>query len=259
MPMNLVLEYLKFFLKSSNQHGVHSPFVYDFVTKCLYKKIPPNVWHSFLKIRRQLLNNKTTLKVTDFGAGSTIFKSDQRKVSKITTIAGIAIKKAKLVILLVNYFQPKNVLEIGTSLGLGTSAIKIGNKNSKTITLEGCPETSKIECNLFQKNNFKNIDLITGDFNETLPEITRKNKFDFIYFDGNHTKKATLAYFETCLPTTNNNSVWIFDDIYWSKEMKEAWSEIKNHPRVTVTVDIFYWGIVFFRKEQAKEHFKIRV
>ena len=155
MPMNLVLEYLKFFLKSSNQHGVHSPFVYDFTTKCLYKKTDPNLWHSFLKIRRQLVDNKTTLKVTDFGAGSTIFKSDQRKVSKITKIAGISFKKAKLVLLLMNYFQPKNVLEIGTSLGLGTSAITIGNKNSKTITLEGCTETSKVACNLF---NAKLID-----------------------------------------------------------------------------------------------------
>jgi len=257
--MNIVVEYLKFFLKSSNQYGVHSPFVYNFTTKCLRKKTDPNVWHSFLKIKRQLLENKTTLKVTDFGTGSRIFKSDKRKVSKITKIAGISNKKARLLILLVHYFRPENILEIGTSLGLGTSAIKIGYKNSKMITLEGCPETSKVAFDLFKKNNFIHINIITGNFNETLPDVSKNNNFDFIYFDGNHNKKSTLAYFETCLRTINNNSVWVFDDIYWSKEMKEAWVEIKNHPKVTVTVDIFYWGIVFFRKEQAKEHFKIRV
>jgi len=259
MLMKIVLEYLKFFIKSANQYGVHSPFIYDLTIKSLRKKIDINLWDSFSEIRRQLLQNNTTLKVTDYGSGSKVFKSNKRKVSKITRVAGISIKKAKSLILLISYFKPKNVLEIGTSLGLGTSAIKIGNKNAKITTLEGCPETSKIAYNLFKKNNFKNIDIITGNFNTTLSEITKNNEFDFIYFDGNHNKKATLNYFDTCLPTATNNSVWVFDDIYWSPEMKEAWSEIKNHPRVTVSVDIFYYGIIFFRKEQVKEHFKIRV
>ncbi|MEE9407255.1 MAG: class I SAM-dependent methyltransferase [Polaribacter sp.] len=253
------IEYIKFLLKSSNQHGVHSPFVYQLVTKCFYKKTDHNFWNSFLKIRYHLLDNKKSIKVTDFGSGSKVFKNDEREVSKIAKVAGISNKKAKLLIRLVHFFQPKSVLEIGTSLGLGTSAIKIGNNNTKITTLEGCSETSTIAQELFIKNNFKSIDVHSGDFKETLPKAVINNKFDFIYFDGNHTKKATLEYFETCLQTINNNSVWVFDDIYWSKEMKETWLEIKAHPKVTVTVDVFYFGIVFLRNEQAKEHFKIRV
>ena len=252
------IEYLKFLVKSSNQHGVHSPFVYHLVTKCFYKKTASNFWNSFSKTKQQLLDNKKIIKVTDFGSGSKVFKTNSRKVSKIVRVAGISNRKAKLLIRIVNYFQPNNVLEIGTSVGLATSSIKIGNKNSKITTLEGCPETSKIANNLFIKNKFKNINIITGDFKETIPQI-QKEEFDLIYFDGNHTKKATLEYFKACLKTINNNSFWIFDDIYWSKEMQEAWLEIKKHPKVTVTVDTFHFGIVFFRMEQAKEHFKVRV
>ena len=61
------------------------------------------------------------------------------------------------------------------------------------------------------------------------------------------------------LPTITNESIWIFDDIHWSDDMEEAWEIIKNHPKVTVTIDTFQWGIVFFREEQKKEHLAIRV
>ena len=194
--MNLVLEYLKFLSKSSNQHGVHSPFVYNLVTQCFYNKTDVKLWNAFLKVKSQLLDNKTFIKVTDLGSGSKVFKSDERQVSKITKVAGISNKKAKLLIRLVKYFKPTNVLEIGTSLGLATSAIKIGNKNSIITSLEGCSETSKIAINLFKNNNQENIYLITGDFKKTLPKIANKNEYDFIYFDGNHSKKATLYYFK---------------------------------------------------------------
>ena len=254
----ILIEYLKFILKSSNQHGVHSPFVYHLVINCLYKRSNKK-WKLFLNEKQLLLKNKQKITVNEFGAGSNFFKSKERSIAKIAKIAGISDKKASLLIGLVNYFKPSNILEIGTSIGLSTFAIKIANKYSKIITLEGCEETSKVAHQLFDKHKFNDIDIITGDFTETLPQIVKKNQFDFIYFDGNHTKKSTLEYFNFCLDTLKNQSIWVFDDIYWSKEMKEAWSTIKKHPKVRVTVDIFHFGIVFFRKEQAKEHFKIRV
>ena len=256
---HLIIEYLKFITKSSNQHGVHSPFVYSLVTKCFYKKTDDRSLKSFSKIKQQLIINKTFIKVTDFGAGSKVFRSKNREVTRIAEVAGISDKKANLLIRLIQYFKPENILEIGTSLGLGTTAIKIGNRDSKITTLEGCPETSKIAQELFKKNNLKKINIIVGNFKETLPKVVKGQKFNFIYFDGNHNKKATLNYFNACLQTITNNSVWIFDDIYWNKEMKSAWSEIKKHQKVIVTIDIFHWGIVFFRKEQEKEHFKIRL
>jgi len=255
----LIKEYLKFLIKSSNEHGVHSPFVFDLVTKCFYKKNNVYKWKNFLSIKKQLLDNKNYIKVTDFGSGSKVFNSNERQILKIVKVAGISNKKAKILIKIINYFSPKNILEIGTSVGLGTSAFKIGNLNSEITTLEGCPETAKVAKDLFLNNSLKNIEIIIGDFKETLPKVVKNDSFDCIYFDGNHTKKATLTYFNYCLPTIKNNSFWIFDDIYWNSEMKQAWSKIKNHPKVTVSVDVFHFGIVFFRKEQAEEHFKIRV
>ncbi|PHR74670.1 MAG: methyltransferase [Lutibacter sp.] len=254
-----IKSYIQFLLKSTNHHGVHSPFVYDLVTKCFYTNTNPNKRKRITQYRTDLLQNHSKISVTDFGNGSKIFKSNEREISKIAKIAGISKKRSELLIRIVEYFKPTTVLEIGTSLGIGTASIKIGNSISKITTLEGCINTSQIAKNQFTKFDLNNIDLHVGDFKETLPMTLKSTVFDMIYFDGNHQKKPTIDYFEQCLNSINNNSIFIFDDIYWSKEMSEAWEYIRNHKKVTVSIDTYFWGIVFFRKEQEKEHFNIRI
>lgn len=251
--------YLYFFLKSTNQHGVHSPFVFDLVTKCFYKKNNTTKSNIIKLYKNKLLQNKNKIKVTDFGAGSKVFKSNLRAVNKIAKYAGINSKRANLLSKITNYFQPKTILEIGTSLGIGTAALHIGNPNAKITTLEGCKNTANVAKKQFNKFTFNNIDVVVGEFSESQKKLTFKNDLDLVYFDGNHQKEATLKYFHYCLQFINNDSVFIFDDIHWSKEMEVAWQEIKNHPQVKVSIDTFQWGIVFFRKEQEKEHFIIRV
>ncbi|NLP57912.1 O-methyltransferase [Lutibacter sp. B1] len=254
-----ITSFFRFLKTSTNQHGVHSPFVYNLVTKCFYTKTNKSKINSFITIKQWLNSNKKIITVTDFGNGSKTFKSNNRKVSDIAKIAGISTKRALLLIRVIEYFKPQTILEIGTSVGLGTSALSIGNPNAQIISLEGCENTASIAQELFKANNFNTIKLVTGNFNNTIPLTINNKQFDLIYFDGNHTKDATLKYFRQCLSTIHNDSVFIFDDINWSKEMQLAWKEIKNHPKVTITIDIFFWGFVFFRKEQAKQHFTIRI
>ena len=255
-----IKSYLKFLYNSKNQHGVHSPFVFDLVTKCFYdkKKYPE---YSILKnYRKSLLENKNFIEVTDFGAGSRVFKSNKRQISKIAKTAGISPKRAELLFRITKYFQPESILEIGTSLGLATSALSLGNTNAKITTLEGCPQTMSIAKSQCQLQNLNNIEFVNTEFSSYLKNSKLPTpNYQLIYFDGNHSKQATLDYFELLLPTITNETVWIFDDIHWGKDMEEAWKTIKNHPKVTVTIDTFQWGIVFFRAEQEKEHFTIRV
>lgn len=257
----IIKSYLKFLYNSKNEHGVHSPFVFDLVTKCFYDKTKYPEYLILKNYRKSLLENKNFIEVTDFGAGSRVFKSNKRQISKIAKTAGISPKRAELLFRITKYFQPETILEIGTSLGLATSALSLGNTNAKITTLEGCPNTLAVAKNLFQVSGFKlkNIEFINTEFSSYLKTATENCDWKLIYFDGNHSKQATLGYFELLLPTITNETVWIFDDIHWSKDMEEAWETIKNHPKVTVTIDTFQWGIVFFRTEQEKEHFIIRV
>ena len=264
-----IKSYIKFLWLSKNEHGVHSPFVYDLVTKCFYdKKSKPELsgseqalqYQVLKNYRNSLLKNKSTLEVSDFGAGSKVFKSNTRSISKIAKTAGISQKRAELLFRVAHYFQPSTILELGTSLGLATSALALGAKKALITTVEGCPNTmamAKKQLHLFK---FNTVNCITSEFSLYLSTshfpLPTSN---LIYFDGNHSKTATLQYFELLLPTITNETVWIFDDIHWSAAIEEAWEIIKKHPKVTVTIDTFQWGMVFFRREQAKEHFIIRV
>lgn len=251
--------YLKFLWDSKNEHAVHSPFVFSLLTKCFYDKKTKPEYEILKNYRKALLKNKNFIEVTDFGAGSKVFKSNKRQISKIAQTAGISQKRAELLFRVSNYFQSQNILEIGTSLGLATSALALGNPKAKVITIEGCPNTASIAKNQLNEFDCKNVENVISEFESFLiSENLQASNYNLIYFDGNHSKRATLAYFDLLLPTIDNDSVWIFDDIHWSEEMEEAWENIKNHPKVKVTIDTFQWGFVFFRREQPKEHFIIR-
>lgn len=252
--------YLHFLWYSKNEHAVHSPFVFNLITKCFYDKAKHTDYALLNQYRTSLLANKNAIEMTDFGAGSRVFKSNTRSINQIVATAGISKKRAQLLYRITHYFEPNSILELGTSVGLATASLALGNKKAQITTLEGCPETGKIAQKQFKDFQFNHIEAITTRFEAFLHEDQLGDKkYDLIYFDGNHAKEATVRYFEQLLPTTHNETIWIFDDIHWSKAMQEAWEMIKNHPEVKVTIDTHQWGLVFFRKEQVKEHFVIRV
>ena len=253
-----VLEYIKFLFKSTNQHGVHSPFVYDLVTKCFYDKTTYKGYKELIAYRSSLLSNGQTIEVTDFGSGSRVFKSNSRTIKAIAKTSGTSKKRAELLFRLTKYFKPKHTLELGTSLGIATYAMALAYENGTVLSLEGCPNVSEFARQNISELNIQNITIKTGEFDDLLTKLDA-SFYDIVFLDGNHNKDATLHYFNTLLPKAHNDTVFIFDDIHWSKAMTEAWESIKKHPEVTVTIDTFFWGFVFFRKEQAKENFIIRL
>jgi predicted O-methyltransferase YrrM len=153
-----------------------------------------------------------------------------------------------------------SIVELGTCLGITTLYLHAAAPNAKVYTLEGCPQTAGVAKDVFGKAGVKDINVITGNFDDTLPGvIAGLDKLDFVYIDGNHQRDATLKYFEWCLPKVHEDTMLIFDDIYWSEGMKQAWAQIKSHPDVTATVDLYWIGLVFFKPGQAKENFMIKV
>ncbi len=252
-----LVAYLKFLTKATNQHGIHSPFVFQFVTQCLYDNKSKPYYGILKRYRQRLLASKEVIEVNDYGAGSRVFSSNTRAVSAIARHAGATSKRSKLLSRCVVYFAPERILELGTSLGMATVALAT-HHTTRVISVEGCKATAGVAQQQLDHFDIKKVVLINEEFGESLPKLA-KNNYDLIYFDGNHSKVATLNYVKTLLPTIGNDTVWIFDDIHWSKEMTAAWEEIKALDQVRVTVDCFWLGFVFFRKEQAKEHFKVRL
>ncbi len=250
------LSYLKYKRKAKTKYSIHSPFVYNFITKALEPKLDNELFNKYVSYRTTLLKDKSQIEVTDYGAGSKVFKEAKRSIDKIAKIAGISPKKAKLLLKITNYFQPKNILELGTSLGMSTLCLYKASPNAKITSIEACPETAQKANEYLTKFQIP-VKIINDTFENVLPVICHKNKYDLVLFDGNHQLDATLNYFEICKHSAEDHTLFIFDDIHWNTEMEMAWEKITQDEQIHVSIDLFHYGLVFYRKGQVKQHFII--
>lgn len=252
--------YLQYLLRAKSKYYLHSPFVYQLAVEVIFDKREYYAFSDINYVKSQLLQNHNYIDVKDHGAGSKGSNSTaRRQISEIAKNAATPEKVGKLLFRLVSYFQPKTMLELGTSLGIGTLYHALALPKSKVYTIEGCPNTAQIARKTFDLMELPNIYTKVGTFDEKLPTtLAEIGSLDYVFFDGNHRKEPTLQYFKRCLPYIHKDTIMVFDDINWSAEMQEAWSKIKAHPKVTITIDLFRLGIVFFREEQQnKEHFQL--
>jgi len=218
---------------------VHSPFVFSFYNEVLKREKSSA---KIAKLKEYYITNKEIVKKFDLGAGTSLKTSS---VCEIFRRISIPTKYGRVLSNITEKFGAKYVIELGTSLGMGTAYLCEGGAKT-VISLEGNPyilEIAQSQLNpLFPQATF-----LQGDFKETLPiALGKMPQVDLIYFDGNHRKIPTLEYFEMSLPFIHNQSIFIFDDIYWSREMTEAWEIIKSSQKVTLTIDLYRMGIVFF-------------
>ncbi|MGI4727304.1 MAG: O-methyltransferase [Janthinobacterium lividum] len=252
-------DYVRHYFTAKNRHGVHSPFVYELIDNVIYDFDAKTEYLPIEQIRQQLLQSKTKVMVVDLGAGSHINKNQVKEVRQIAKNALKTPRLAQLLFRLIEHLKPKTLIELGTCLGVTSLYLHQANPSAQLTTIEGCQEIADVATKNFQISEAKNINLRVGNFDAVLPELLEKvSQIDFIFIDGNHTEEATLRYFDWILPKAHDKTMIIFDDIYWSEGMKSAWKKIKQHPQVSVTVDLFWIGLVFFKKDQVKEDFKVR-
>ncbi len=261
-PFALGIRYLKYFLSAANGkgHGVHSPFVFDFITKVLNDDRQFYAYQVIENLRADLLTDSRQLVIEDMGAGSRVKKTNTRAIKDIAASSLKPKKFGQLLFRIVDHYSPATILELGTSLGVTTAYLASARQGSAVITMEGAVSVAEVAEANFKKLQLTNIRLVTGNFDDTLADTVRKTgKIDMAFVDGNHRYEPTLRYYNELLPAMHEHSVLIFDDIHWSSEMEQAWEEIKQQENVTLSIDLFFIGLVFFRKEnKMKQHFSIR-
>ncbi|NDV46341.1 class I SAM-dependent methyltransferase [Paludibacter sp. 221] len=256
--MHRAFKYIRHILSARNTFGfrIHSPFVFHFTKFVIYEKNPFYIFPEIEALRKELKKDGRTICITDFGMG----KGGERKVNNIARKSLKQPKYGQLFYRIVNYSGSKDILELGTSLGITTCYLGSASKDIRCTTLEGCPETIKVaqeNFNKLQLNN--NINIIQGDINKNLETALNKvEKLDFIFIDANHRSDAVLDYFEKCLSKAHDKTIVLIDDIYWSDDMEYAWNSIKSHEKVSSTIDLFQVGIAFLDPVLQKKNYKMR-
>jgi len=253
--------YLKYILISKNRkgHGIHSPFVFDLVTRVFRNKIDPEIVSIIDDTRKQLIHDSRSVIVRDLGAGPVKHGTNLRKLSDIARNSSVTSKYGVLLSNMAAEFGKPAIVELGTSLGISTMYMALYNPAGIVYTIEGCPAISEVAIENFNAAGIRNVELLTGSFDEILPVITKRNiKPGLVFIDGDHRKDRVINYFSQVMKISDNKTVIIIDDIRHSSEMEEAWNEIKRFDKVSLTIDLYRMGIVFFRTGINRRDYVIR-
>ncbi len=253
-----ILRYIRHFFDAKNTkgHGIHSPYLYRFTQNAIYEKNPFYVFPKIELLRDNLIYDDRNLFVKDYGTGAD-------RNARVLDIAKSSLKSpkwAQLLYRVVNFTKAQQVLELGTSLGLTAAYMASVNSEIKCETMEGSDEIAGIARENFDKLEIDNIEIVTGNIDDTLqPLLDKTEKLDVVFFDANHRREAVIRYFQQCIEHIHPDTVFIIDDIYWSADMEKAWNEIRKHNQVTTTIDLFEIGIVFFNKNYPKKTYKMKL
>lgn len=246
-----IISFIKHWFISGNEHRLHSPFLFSLYINVIKKpSIKEN--NQAELFRKQLIKDETIIKELDFGTGN-------KKNQKVSAIANKSLKSKKEYLFLANiakYINPSHIIELGTCFGLSTSYLNLGVPNTEITTIEGNPERLKIARKLIGDKT--KIVAIEGNIDDLLIKVVT-SETELIYIDANHTKEATLHYFNIIKNRCKGNFYVILDDIYYNQDMNSAWKEIKKAQRNFVTLDFFYFGVVISRKEMLEQHFNLKM
>lgn len=248
--------YWHYFLRSKGRHGIHSPFVFQLVDACLTTKVDKNFQNKRKKWFAELHRNRHEFPFTDLGAGSKRLEK-KRSVSSLAKLSSSRGIYGSVLWQLAHFYRPSAILELGTSIGIGTVHLKQGAPQAHIVTVEGCDQTLSRASQSFDYWNLDGITTICSSFDAFL-KLPSFLTYDLIFVDGHHDGEAMLKYLERLLDQSHNETLFIFDDIRWSDDMWRAWQTIVSDTRLHVTIDLGRMGLVWRRKQQTKEHFVVR-
>ncbi len=260
--LKLVASYLVFRKESlpKGGHGIHSPFVFDLYTNIIAREERNTFFEVIEGYRKELL--KCDIGIIRKSIAESLnggFRGELVKLSRLANLVAVPPHLGRLLFRLVNHFNPANTIELGTSVGISSLYLALGNPNGKLYTIEGDEAVYGIASKRFELFHLNNVHAICGTFETELPKLVKElDSVDFVFIDGDHNGSKLLQYFDIILPKLNENSVVVIDDIRWSDEMEDAWRAISTNKRASVSIDIFRCGVLFFRAGIVKQNFILR-
>lgn len=249
--------FISWWLEAVDDHSLHSPFFFDLYTRILKPAVPRKQFDHIERLRQKLFHDARTIRVRDYGSRAA--EKEERRISDIARTSLSPPRFLAFYARLVECFDARSIVELGSSFGISTLYLA-EKQNASVTTFEGAPVIAGIATLTFEFAGRKNINLIEGDIDKTLPEfLQRIRRIDFALVDANHRYEPTVRYVEWLLRKFHDKSILVVDDIHHSEEMERAWKVIKNHRLVYATADLFRCGIVFFDPSLNKQHVILQI
>lgn len=221
----MVGSWLKYLWQRKNEYKIHSPFVYDFMRKVLNDRGSNRDYDTIYRIARLL---------------------DKRKHIRYNLR-----KQSRLLYRMIRYFEPDSVVSFGRLSALNTTALALGNLQTKVYLeesddfLETLNSMGVVNVNLIQPAEFDS-------------EHFRQLNTGFVFFSQDSFEDDTWDYLADCLNYKTSDSVFVFEGIHHNRDMEEAWEEIKANEDVSVTFDLYCIGMAFFREGIEKQDFVLK-
>jgi len=255
--MNLGLEYIKYRWKAKGSSTNRSNFTQDFEDKCLSINKDLQDYLLLNELIEKLNSDKSEIEIEDFGAGSKKL-GNKRSIQQILKTSSSKGKYGDFLYRICKHYAFKNILEFGTSLGIGSIHMQLGCKTTKITTIEACKNTREQALKNFESIAPHNITSLHSTFDQYL-ENSNKTVFDLIFVDGHHDGQALLNYMESLREYSDNETIFILDDIRWSDSMLNAWNTLISSDDFHITYDLFRFGVLIRKTELEKEMVAIRL
>ena len=275
--------------RNTGGHGVHSPYLFEWVRMVMSDKNTYYVWDEIEEIRQEMLKDTRELEFVDYGSGGPLPTSpskgrsaNMRRVCDIAKGSLARRKEAQLLARLVGWLgrplltspsrggigdeasedrKGLTIVELGTSLGVTTAYLAAMDSRNKVVTYEGCPAVAEVARANWEKLGLSNIACVVGEITVDSLQLAvdSLSGIDVAFIDANHTYEATLTYFNALASRVHEKSVVVVDDIHYNEDMEKAWKAICADERVTTTMDLYRMGLVFFDKHYWRKHYKMRI
>ena len=209
--------------------GVHSPFIYNLITKVIEEKTPYYIFDDIERFRKGLPQRK---EIQHKNYGALLFR-------------------------LVHFFKCRTILQIRAHSGILSLYLSMACKDCSCYALEENPELLEAAKVFAGQQSLENLHFMEGHYTENLNKLKNLvSPFDLIFVNQSGNPEKTLQTIDLFKPFIGEKSILIIDGISENKAMKELWKKIENHPQTSVTIDLFALGIVFFDKKLHKQHYK---
>lgn len=257
-----LIKYIQHFVLSNRKgHGVHSEFIYRFLDQTVYADYEHYFFEQVLEVRRKLKHNQNEIHVEDFGAGSKIFgKSAWRSISDIYKNSSSPHWKSCLYFRMLNYLKCKNILELGTNLGINAFTLSGLGKQVNIVTVEGSEELCRHAEKLMQEHRVENVKIYHQLFDDFLEQYDL-SETDAALIDGNHKGEAMMRYTQKIMSDSTKLKIIILDDVYWSKDMYEGWKALQIQSDASfIFLDFYYFGVILKKNDlMEKKYYRLFV